>query len=113
MEPLIFTFKTNDFVHGMVFELIDNNPYRKISADVWFDHLYTGSYDIPHTFDINDDHLGRSTAIFKKMINPFKTSGTINIKVKTKLLHNDLVTLRLLTSEKTYNKKHRFSALTA
>jgi len=98
-EPPEFTFKTDEYVYGIFMELIDNNPYNKITVDIWFEHLYLGSYDIPHKFDIDDDHLGRSTAFFKTQFRPFKTTKTIKIMVKTKLLYNDLITMKLLTSK--------------
>jgi hypothetical protein len=89
-------FKTDDFVHGLTISLIDNNSYDKLDVDIWIDYLLFGSFSVPHSFDIDDDHLGRNTSVFKIFFNPFKTTKTIKIKVKTEL-YNDLVTMKLLT----------------
>lgn len=97
-EPLVFNFKTTDFVTGIIINLIDNNPYSKLTIDIWFEQLYVGSYDVPHAFDIEDDYLGRSLAIFKTLFKPFKTTENIKVQIKTKLLHNDLITMKLLTT---------------
>jgi hypothetical protein len=98
-EPVIFNFKTDDYVHGITLELIDNNPYNKIAVDIWIDRLFVSSYNIPRIFDTNDDYLGRSTAVFKMLFRPFRASKIIKIEVKTKLLYNDQIIIKLLTSE--------------
>ena len=90
-----FSFKTKNDIYGLIVELIDNNPYDKITVDIWIGKSYTGSYEIPHSFDINDDHFGKSTAIFTTRFKPFKTSEMIKIKIKTKLLHNDQIIMNL------------------
>lgn len=91
------SFKTDDFVYGLTISLIDNNPYDKLDVDIWFGHLLFGSFTVPHAFNINDDHFGRDTSVFKIQFNPFKTTEKIKIKVKTELLYNDLITMNLMT----------------
>lgn len=95
-EP-VFYFKTEKEIHGITIDLINNNPYEKIVIDTWLGELYSGSYEISHSFDIDNDHLGRSTAVFKSLFKPFKTSEMIKIKIKTKL-YNDQVIMKLLTN---------------
>ena len=86
----------NDFVYGLVVLLVDNNPYDSIEVDILIDNLYVGSYAVPRLVNIDNDCFGSSTAIFKKEFRPFKTTGKIKIMIKTKLLYNDLITIKLL-----------------
>lgn len=78
-------FKTNDYVCGITVNLIDCNPYDKIVIDVYIGHLYVNTYEIPHFTDINDDHLGGNTAVYKTRFTPFRTNKMIYTKIKTKL----------------------------
>jgi len=92
-------FTTNKFIHGITINLIDNNPYSKLMIDIWFDNLYTGSYEVPHLANIDDDCFGSSTSIFRTKITPVKTSGIIKIVVKTKLLYYNKITMNLIVSD--------------
>lgn len=103
METPEFNFKTDEFVNGITIELVDNDPYDIITVDIWFERLFLGTYDVPYTFGIDDDHIGGSTAIYKTWFKPFKTTKNIKIIVKTKLLHNDLITMKLSSSKVNYS----------
>ncbi len=98
-EIPLFKFKSNDFIHGIIVQLVDNNPYSKLTVDIWIDSLFTGSFEVPHCADINDDCFGSDTSIFRTNFKSFKTSGTIIAKISTKLLYNDQITLKLLTNK--------------
>jgi hypothetical protein len=92
-----FSFNTDDHIHGLVIELVDNNPYPNLEIDIWFDSLHTGTFNVPHYVDINDDCFGSDTSIFRTDFKPFKTTKIIKIKIKTELLYNDKITMQLLT----------------
>ncbi len=94
----LFKSNTSNFIYGIIIELIDNEPYKKIEVDMWFDSLYTGSFEVPWYTDINNGCFGKTTSIFKTKFRPIKTTGTIIIKVKTYLLYNDQVSVKLLTN---------------
>lgn len=94
----IFMFKVDEYVDGISIEVVGSDSCNKISVDVSFGNLYLGSYDVLHKFDIDDDHLGKSTSFFETCFRAFKTTEMIKVMVKTKLRCTS-ITMELLTSE--------------
>lgn len=98
MSIPIFKFKTNDLVYGVLFQLIDENHHNNINVDIFIGNKYYKTYDVLHKYDIDEDHLGRSSSFYKILFEPFKTSETIILKVKTQLLYNNITSKLIKTN---------------
>lgn len=80
-----FKFKLNSNIVGAIIELIDNQWFDFIVVDIFVNSLIVGSFKIFHFANIDDDHFGKTTSIFKTFFKSFKTTGTIRMVIRTKL----------------------------
>jgi hypothetical protein len=97
LELPVFECRTDEYINSVIINLVNHNPYDKLIIDILLDNVYSRSYNVYHICDTNDDYLGNSTAIFRACFTPFTTNQMLKIKIRTKLYHDDLVSLNLLT----------------
>jgi hypothetical protein len=76
-----------------------DNEHAEVTVEMWISPteesdswLYVASHKVPHFVNIDNNHLGGTTSIFKTFFAPFRTTGVIRLLVETKLNNVHLLT---------------------